>query len=123
MSFNDVGKKPSTASGTQVPVYLPQGTVAGSPYGTLYGRPVIPVQACPTVGDEGDIILADLTQYLSVVRTGGIKTDVSMHLYFDYGQQAFRFVFRMHGQPWWNAAITPENGSNNLSCFVTIAAR
>jgi hypothetical protein len=32
-------------------------------------------------------------------------------------------VFRMHGQPWWNAAITPENGSNTLSCFVTIAAR
>lgn len=123
MSFADVGKKPSTASGTQVPVYMPAGTVANSPYGTLYGRPVIPVQACKTVGDEGDIILADLSQYLAVVKSGGIRTDVSMHLFFDTAEQAFRFVFRMHGQPWWNTAIAPENGTNTLSCFVTLAAR
>lgn len=123
MSFADVGKYPSTVTGTQVPVYIPAGGVANSPYASLKGRPVIPVQACKTVGDEGDIILADLSQYLVAQKAGGVKTDVSMHLYFDYGQQAYRFVFRMAGLPWWNAAITPENGTNTLSCFVTLAAR
>lgn len=123
MSFRDVGSYPSTASGTAVPVYLPAGSVAGSPFGTLMGRPVVPVQACKTVGDEGDIILADLSQYLVVQKAGGIRTDVSMHLYFDYGQQAYRFTFRVAGQPWWNTTISPENGSNTLAPFVTIAAR
>lgn len=123
MSFRDVGAYPSTATGTAVPVYIPAGGVAGSPYASLKGRPVVPVQACKTVGDEGDIILADLSQYLIAQKAGGVKTDVSMHLYFDYGQQAYRFVFRMAGLPWWNSSITPENGSNTLSCFVTLAAR
>lgn len=123
MSFADVGKKPSTASGTQVPVYMPAGTVANSPYGTLYGRPVIPVQACKTVGDAGDIILTDLSQYQVVTKAGGVRTDVSMHLYFDSGEQAFRFIFRIAGAPMWNSTITPENGSNTLSCIVTLAAR
>jgi HK97 family phage major capsid protein len=102
---------------------LPAGSVAGSPYATLMGRPVVPVQACKTVGDEGDIILTDLTQYLVAVKAGGVKTDVSMHLYFDYGQQAYRFTFRMAGQPWWNSTISPENGTNTLSATVTLAAR
>ncbi len=123
MSFADVGKKPSTATGTQVPVYMPAGTVAGSPYGTLYGRPVIPVQACKTVGDVGDIILTDLSQYQIVTKSGGVRTDVSMHLYFDSGEQAFRFTFRLYGAPMWNSTISPENGSNTLSCIVTLAAR
>lgn len=123
MSFADVGKKPSTATGTQVPIYMPAGTIAGSPYGTLYGRPVIPVQACKTLGTEGDIILTDLSQYQVVTKSGGIRTDVSMHLYFDSGEQAFRFTFRVYGAPMWNSAISPENGSNTLSCIVTTAVR
>lgn len=123
MSFRDIGSYPSTVSGTPVPVYIPAGGVSGSPYASLMGRPVVPVQACKTLGDEGDIILADLQQYLIATKSGGVRTDVSMHLYFDYGQQAYRFTFRIAGQPWWNAAITPENGSNTLSCFVTLAAR
>lgn len=123
MSFRDIGSYPSTAAGTPVPVYVPAGNVAGSPFGQLMGRPVIPVQACPTVGDEGDIILADLSQYLTGVKGGGIRTDISMHLYFDFGQQAYRFQFRLAGQPWWNNPITPENSPSTLSCFVTLGAR
>lgn len=104
-------------------VYIPPGGLSASPFGTLLGRPVIPTQACETLGDKGDIIFADLSKYLSVVKTGGIRQDVSMHLWFDYDMTAYRFIFRVGGQPWWASSITPRDGSNTLSCFVTLAER
>jgi HK97 family phage major capsid protein len=64
----------------------------------------------------------DLSQYMSVVKAGGIRQDVSIHLFFDYDITAFRFVLRVGGQPWWNAPITRQNGLSR-SPFVTLAAR
>ncbi len=113
----------ATDTGWGVPLYTPPGGLSATPYGTLMGRPVIPTEACETVGDEGDIILADLSQYMLVSKGGGVRTDVSMHLYFDYGALAYRFVFRVAGQPWWSQAITPRDSSTTLSAFVTTAAR
>lgn len=104
-------------------VYIPPGGLSASPFGTLLGRPVIPTQACETLGDKGDIIFADLSKYLSVVKTGGVRQDVSMHLWFDYDMTAYRFIFRVGGQPWWSSAISPRDGANTLSCFVTLAER
>jgi HK97 family phage major capsid protein len=105
------------------PLFMPAGGLSASPFATLKGRPVVPVEACKTLGDVGDIILADLTQYMTAMKTGGIRQDVSMHLLFDYDTLAFRFILRMAGLPWWGSAITPANGSNTLSCFVSLAAR
>ncbi|MFO7971573.1 MAG: phage major capsid protein, partial [Desulfobacterales bacterium] len=96
---------------------------AGSPYGTLMGRPVIATQACETLGDLGDIFFCDWKQYLSAIRTTGIKTDVSIHLWFDYDTVAFRFVLRVGGQCWWSSAIDSRDGSNTLGAFITLAAR
>ena len=112
-----------TASTAQVPVYLPANGAAGSPYATLMGRPVVPTQACETLGDKGDIFFVDLTQYLSVVKTSGIRSDVSIHLWFDYDTAAYRFIFRVAGQPWWAAAIDPRDGTNTLSWAVTLDER
>ena len=106
-----------------IPVYLPANGVSGAPYATLMGRPVIVTEACPALGTAGDVILADLSQYLTVLKTGGIRSDVSIHLFFDYDVAAYRFIFRVAGMPWWAAAITPANSSNTRSCFVTVAAR
>jgi len=105
------------------PAYLPPGGLSGSPYGTLMGRPVVVTEACPALSSQGDINLVDLSTYLSIVKAGGIRTDVSIHLWFDYDITAFRFVMRVGGQPWWTSAITRKNGSNKLSCFVNLAAR
>lgn len=112
---------PNAAS--KVPVYLPPNGAASAPFGTLMGRPIIPTQACETLGDKGDIIFADLTQYMTVIKTGGIRQDVSIHLWFDYDTVAFRFVLRIGGQPWWGSSISPRDGSNTLSCFVTLDER
>lgn len=106
-----------------VPIYMPANNASGSPFGTLFGRPVLPIEAASTLGDQGDIILADLSQYLSVTKTGGIRADVSIHLYFDYDTAAYRFIIRIAGMPWWGSAITPANGSATRSCFVTLDER
>lgn len=53
------------------PVYIPAGGLSAQPFGTLMGRPVIPLEQCEAAGAKGDIILADLSQYL-LVDKGGI---------------------------------------------------
>lgn len=117
MKFVDQG------TGNAVPVYLPPGGLSQSPFGTLYGRPVITSEALPALGSKGDIILADLSQYLSVVKGGGVRQDVSIHLWFDYDVTAFRFVMRVGGQPWWDAPVTRPNGQSTRGFFITLADR
>jgi HK97 family phage major capsid protein len=106
------------------PVYLPPGGLSVAPYGTLMGRPIIPHEAMPALGDAGDIVFGDLNAYLSVSKSGGIRSDVSIHVFFDQDVTAFRFVLRIGGQPWWNSAITAyQAGSNTRGFFAKLAER
>lgn len=105
-----------------VPVYMPAGGISGSPYASLFGRPVIPVEQCQTLGTTGDIVLADMSQYL-LIQKGGLKTDVSIHFKYDTDQTTLRFVTRVNGQPLWRSPLTPKNGSNTVAPFVTLASR
>ena len=105
-----------------VPVYMPAGGLSGVPYDTLYGRPVLPIEQASTFGTVGDIVLADLDQYLMIDK-GGIQQASSIHVAFLTDETAFRFVYRVDGQPGWNAPLTPAQGANTLSPFVTLAAR
>lgn len=109
-------------AGAQLAVYMPPGGMSSVPYGTLLGRPVIPVEFASTLGTEGDIILFDPTQYLAGT-IGTMESAVSMHLYFDTRETAFRFVMRLDGKPWWLSALTPYKGSATQSCIVTLATR
>jgi len=107
-------------------VWLPANAAAGRPYDTLFGRPLIWCKHCSTLGTVGDIILCDWSQYLVGQKSGpGAygKFDTSIHLKFDYDQTAFKFTFRVDGQPWWPSALTPPHGSNTLSPFVALATR
>lgn len=106
-----------------VPVYLPPNGLAGSPNGTLKGRPIVYSEACSAVGTPGDIMLVDFSQYLALLKTGGIKQDVSIHLWFDYGLTAFRFTWRVGGIPWWAGSITRAKSALPLSYAVALAAR
>lgn len=108
---------------TTHPVYLPPGGLADTPFSRLKGRPVLPTEACNTLGDKGDIILVDLSKYMSAQKSMGLRTDVSMHLWFDQDVMAYRFILRVGGQPWWAAPISPRTGSNTRSCFVTLDER
>lgn len=120
-----LGSVVKTASGTAtggMPSYLPPGGLSASPYGTLLGRPVIPTEACAAIGDLGDIVFAYLGGYFAPYK-GAIKSDVSMHLFFDQAVTAFRWTMRVGGQPWLSAPIARKSGSNTLSHFITLEAR
>jgi len=123
MAFQASGASSDLPGTSAVPAYLPPNGLSSSPYGSLIGRPVIPLQACKTVGDQGDILLVDLNQYWVLRKQSGLKADTSIHLYFDQAVTAFRFIFRMNGQPAWSSAITPQNSSNTLSWAVALDAR
>lgn len=113
----------SQTTGTAgVPVWMPPGGISGSPFSTIYGRPVIPVEYCPTLGTVGDIMFVDLSQYV-MIEKGGLQSDQSMHLRFDYGETAFRWIMRNDGKPTWRSALTPFKGSNALSPYVALATR
>ncbi len=105
-----------------VPVYLPPNGLSSAPFGTLFGRPMIPIEQAATLGDEGDLVLADLTEYM-LIRKGGIESAQSMHVRFLYGEQTFRWTYRVNGRPIWRTALTPAQGSATKSPFVTLAAR
>ena len=105
-----------------IPVYMPAGGISGSPYSTLYGRPVIPLEQCQTLGTTGDIVLADLSQYL-IIDKGGISAASSIHVRFLYDENCFRFIYRVDGQPVWGTSLIPAKGSNSLSPFVALQTR
>ena len=104
------------------PVYIPAGGLSEKPYGTLFGRPVVPIEQCSAAGEVGDIILADIGQYL-LIDKGGIKSASSIHVRFRYDENVFRFIYRVDGKPIWTKPLTPYKGSATVSPFVTLAKR
>lgn len=88
----------------------------------IKGRPVVAIEYCSTIGTVGDIILADLSQYV-VIEKGGIDQAQSMHVRFTTNEMAFRAIYSIDGEPMWRSALTPANGSNTLSPYLTLATR
>ncbi|MCC6483341.1 MAG: phage major capsid protein [Armatimonadetes bacterium] len=109
-----------SGSTVPIPVWIPPGGAADSPYGRLLGLPVIEIEQCAALGTTGDIVLADLSQYLTATK-GGVRADASMHVQFVTDQLAYRFVQRVDGQPWWASVLTPAKGSATQAPFVVIA--
>lgn len=107
------------------PIWTPPNSgFAAAPGGWLLGRPVRFCESCQTVGDKGDIFMTNLKDgYYSITNEGGIQFASSIHLFFDYGLQAFRWTFRMNGQPYLSAPVSPKNGSNTRSHFISLDAR
>lgn len=92
------------------------------PLGGLFGLPVVPIEFCSTIGSKWDILLGDFSQYI-LVEKGGLEEAESIHVRFLHDESCFRFITRNNGQPLHDAPITPLNGSNTLSPFVTLDAR
>jgi HK97 family phage major capsid protein len=106
--------------GFAAPIYQPPTN--GQLFGTLLGRPVIPVEYAASLGTVGDIQFVDLSQYLMIDK-GGITNQSSIHVRFLFDETAFKFTYRVNGQPIHNAAITPYKGSNTLSPYIVLQAR
>jgi HK97 family phage major capsid protein len=109
--------------GTNVALYVMPGMAGNNgKYGTILGHPVIPVEQASALGTAGDIVLADMGEYLIGERSG-IRADSSIHVQFLTGQTAFRWMMRNDGKPKQKAPLTPLNGTQKLSSFVTLATR
>lgn len=105
-----------------VTTYMPPGGLSGAPYGTMLGRPLQPTEFNATLGTQGDVILSDLGQVLSISK-GGIMQAVSMHVQFLTQQMALLFTMRLNARPWETAAITPFKGTATQANHVTLDTR
>jgi len=105
------------------PVWMPPNALISAPGGILLGYPVRFSEHAKTIGDLGDLQLVSPRGYYAARRTQGVNFASSIHLYFDYAIEAFRWMFRFGGQPHLSAPITPANGTNTKSHFVALAER
>jgi len=105
-----------------MPMYMAPGALPNAPSGALLGRPVVETEFSPTLGDAGDVLLADMSQYVLIDKD--VQAASSIHVQFITDQVAYRFVYRCDGQPKIAAPLTPYKGtSNTLSPFVALGAR
>jgi HK97 family phage major capsid protein len=106
-------------------LFIPSNRTVGEAvnFGTLLGRPVVFSEHAEQLGTVGDLSLIDPLGYYSANKKSGTTFAQSMHLYFDYDMQAFRWTVRFGGQPLLSAAITRAKSSNTKSHFVTLGAR
>lgn len=104
------------------PIWMPEGGISGAQYQTILGRPVLFNDNCQAIGTKGDVLLADLKQYM-LLKKGTAKQDWSMHVEFLTDQQCFRVVLRCNGMPKVTAPVTLKNSTRTRSPYVTLAAR
>lgn len=106
-------------------IYLAPGSQMNqSPYALLLGRPVVPLMGgMPALGDLGDIVFADLSYYYMIRKAAGVKSATSIHLHFDKEITSFRFSLRLDGRCPFQAPVTTEYGSYQMSAFVQLEAR
>lgn len=105
-------------TGTSSGVAIFKPNEAGNGF-TLMGRPALSIEACAALGTEGDLIAFATEGYAAIIK-GGIESFMSMHLRFDYDEFAYKWRFRMDGQPYDNVALTPFKGSATVSSIVTL---
>lgn len=110
-----------TGSGIVLPV--DRQTVSVTPSGiNLLTRPCLITEKCNPVGDKGDIMLADFSQYAIGLRKD-VRLESTPYVYFESDELAHRGIIRADGQPLWDEALTLQDGSTTVSPFVVIEAR
>lgn len=90
--------------------------------GLLDGIPISFIEQAETLGDLGDLVLADFKYYV-LLRKGGLQEMESLHFKFDTGHKAIRWTMRLDGKSRVTAPLSPYKGTNKLSPFVGIAKR
>lgn len=101
--------------------HIPVMTESGGGFKILT-LPVIFTEKTEKLGDKGDIMLADFSQYVIGLRSE-MRIDVSPHVYFTTDEAAARLIERHDGEPLWDSALTLEDGSTEVSPFVVLAER
>ncbi|MGN6311283.1 MAG: phage major capsid protein [Xanthobacteraceae bacterium] len=87
----------------------------------LHQMPIALCEYTAPLGEAGDILLGDFSQYLIAEKESEFIS--SIHVKFIEDETAFKFRFRTDGQPAWASPITPENSTVTQSPFVALGAR
>lgn len=103
-------------------LWNPEGGIGGFDSQRVLNKPVLFEDNCSALGEKGDIMLVDPTQYILLTK-GTIKQDWSIHVEFLTDQSCFRVVFRCNGAPKVNAPIKIKNSDKPRSPFVLMGAR
>ena len=106
-------------AGSTVPYFITD-MATGKSY--LKGRPVIFTEFASACGTLGDLILGNWSEYLEGILQP-MQNAESMHVRFINHERTFKFWTRNAGQFWWKTPLTPQNGANQLSPMVILAAR
>jgi HK97 family phage major capsid protein len=88
----------------------------------LLGRPLILSEKLQPLGTQGDLLLADFSQYAIGMRRE-LVLERSWHAGFTTDSLFYRLIARVDGVGTWKTALQPPNSENTLSPFVTLAAR
>ena len=112
----------ATGSSSGQLVYQGPTGLAGAPYGTLKGRPLIPSEHASTLGNEGDLMLVNFRHYLSINK-GQVNQLASPHVQFLRDLLCLKFTFRVNGRPAYDTPVTTEQSAQTRSAFITLAAR
>ena len=88
----------------------------------IFGRPVVISEACAPIGDLGDLIFADLSQYAVGLRRE-VTIEMSRDAYFATDEIGFKLRVRLDGQTKASAPTKLRDGTNTVSDFVTLEAR
>lgn len=89
----------------------------------LLQMPVEINEYTPALGSDGDVVLADFSQYIIAEAEQSPNVISSIHVKFVTDESAFKMRYRVDGQPAWKTSITPNNSANKQSPFVALGAR
>lgn len=102
--------------GSAVPVFSTNGGDF-----RLLSRPVLFTEKLPALSSQGDIVLADFSQYAIGLRKA-VTLERSLYAGWSTDESGYRAIVRLDGMGRWRAAFTPKNGST-LSWCVALGAR
>lgn len=97
--------------------------VSYGPDGVMHimGKPVNVTEFNAALNTKGDILLADMSEYLFWEK-GEVQAATSIHIAFLTDEQAFRFVYRCDGKTTYASPITPFKGTLTQSAFVVLGS-
>jgi HK97 family phage major capsid protein len=102
--------------GSATPVFAQEGGEF-----RLLTRPVIFTEKLPALSTQGDIILADFSQYAIGLRKE-VSLERSIYAGWSTDESGYRAIIRVDGQGRWKSPFTPKSGST-LSWVVALATR
>lgn len=103
------------------PSYIWQPNARDGIPGSILGFPVIWTEKLPRLGNQGDILLADMSYYLIGDRQA-TSIESTKFDRWQYDQTSWRVVHRIDGQPWLSAPLALQDGVSEVSPFVILGA-